>query len=336
MDANNPALNQAIFAGVDVGGTKTLICLSDKDGTVVAQQQYPTRLNPEPKLFFEWLFGQLEQICNECQLSVSRLSGIGFGFPGVIDDEAGILTDAPALQWPELDIRPIINAYYSGPIYLDNDVNAAALGEHWLGAARNERNFIMITVGTGIGCALYLNGQLYKGADFAAGEVGHLIINRERAASHAVLSSDEFGPFERVASGTGIGALARQYLQTNAEKGAAIIELAEGQAERVETKHVFAAYASGDQAAAEILEAPFEHMSIAIANAVMLLNPRLIVLGGGVASAKNGYLDEIKSRVERYTQAARAASIVPAQLGNEAGAIGCIAAVLSKQAEANH
>lgn len=152
-----------LTAGIDVGGTKTLLCLTDEEGTVLEQYKVETQLSREPEVFFRWLFAELEQFCKRNGTTLTSLKGVGIGFPGVMNERTGTLTSAPALNWPATtDIRPVIAAYYPGLVVLDNDVNMAAMGEYAAGSAAGSEHFIMITVGTGVGSALFLNGQLYR------------------------------------------------------------------------------------------------------------------------------------------------------------------------------
>ncbi|WP_379159952.1 ROK family protein [Paenibacillus sp. sgz5001063] len=315
-------------AGIDVGGTKTLLCLVDEQGNILAQHKLATQLTRDPQLFFNWLFGELEQFCVKNGGNLSSLSGIGLGFPGVMNEFTGILTSAPALNWPALDIRPLIAVHYPGTVVLDNDVNMAALGEHFAGAARGSEHFMMITVGTGIGGALYLNGQIYRGAGFAAGEIGYLILEPGETSSSTDTQNSEFGPFEMAVSGTGIGQKAVDEMAQ--ENNASLIrQLAESGPVRAE--HVFAAAAQDDPAAVQILNQAYDQMAVAIKNITITLDLQLIILGGGVVEKNAGYVQEIGDRVSRYAPH-QPLLIRQAVLGNQAGAIGAAAAVRTRLA----
>ncbi|WP_019912590.1 ROK family protein [Paenibacillus sp. HW567] len=311
------------IAGIDVGGTKTLICLADEGGTILAQHKLETRLTRDPQVFFQWLFGELEQICRMNGGSLSSLRGIGLGFPGVMNESTGILSSAPALNWPLVDIRPDIAAHYSGIVVLDNDVNMAALGEYCAGAGANAESLMMVTVGTGIGGALILNGRLYRGASFAAGEIGYLILEPGAGRSSVLSENSEFGPFEMEVSGTGIGQKAADYLLEDSSDSM-MRQMADGG--QVRAEHVFAAAAEGDAAAVQILKQSYEHMAVVIKNISITLDLERIILGGGVVEKNPGYVDEISSRVSRYAPHTPLV-IRQAELGNQAGAIGAMAAV---------
>ncbi|MNO24505.1 Glucokinase [compost metagenome] len=310
-------------AGIDIGGTKTLLCLTGEQGDVLAQHKLETQLTRDPRLFFAWLFDELEQFCAENGGSLSSLSGIGIGFPGVMNEFTGILSSAPALNWPAIDIRPVIAAHYPGTIVLDNDVNMAALGEHAAGAAAGSEHFMMITVGTGIGGALFLNGQLYRGAGFSAGEIGYLMLEPGADLASADSENSEFGPFEMAVSGTGIGRKAADHLLGDS-RFSLIRQIAGSGPVRAE--HVFAAAAQEDAAAVQILNKSYEQMSVVLKNITITLDLNLVLLGGGVVEKNPGYVKEIADRVSRYSPH-NPLTIRQAALGNQAGAIGAAAAV---------
>ncbi|AIQ42913.1 ROK family protein [Paenibacillus sp. FSL R7-0297] len=316
-------------AGIDVGGTKTLLCLTDEDGTVLEQYKLETQLSREPEVFFRWLFGELEQFCRRNGTTLSSLQGVGIGFPGVMNERTGTLTSAPALNWPAMtDIRPVIAAHYPGLVALDNDVNMAAMGEYAAGSATGSEHFIMITVGTGVGSALFLNGQLYRGASFAAGEIGYLIVEPGVVSNATDPEYSEFGPFEMEVSGTGIGAKAAAELYKNSSNSL-IRELAQGG--RIRAEHVFAAAQRKDETAMKLLDQAYEQMAAAVKNIALTLDLELVILGGGVVEKNPGYVQEIAARVSRYTPQ-QSLILRQAVLGNQAGAIGAAAAARSRLA----
>ncbi|MGF6355658.1 glucokinase [Paenibacillus sp. 4624] len=315
-------------AGVDIGGTKILMLLSHQNsGGEVHERRLPTQSAEQPELFFQWLFAELKTFSAEVGCDWDQLAGVGLGFPGVILQDEAVLRNAPAFQWPEEDIRPIIAKYYSGKIVLDNDVNMAAMGEVDQGAAKGHRHSVMVTVGTGIGAALVLNGELHSGQHGAAGEIGHFITGDEGLNSEYVADGDAFGVFEQVTSGTGITERARHYFKSGKGSELSLIwSLAGGEVEQIEARHVFRAAESGDVAALEILELPMRYMARGLANITALLNPSIIVLGGGVAASNpTYYLNEVQARLKRYV--VLPVQVVIAELGNKAGAIGALASI---------
>lgn len=315
-------------AGVDIGGTKTLMLLStQKEGGEIHERKLQTQAAEQPESFFRWLFAELKTFCEDIGCPWEQLAGVGLGFPGVVLQDEGVMRNAPAFQWPEEDIRPVIAKYYSGGIVLDNDVNMAAMGEVDQGAAKGHRHSVMVTVGTGIGAALVLNGALYSGQNGAAGEIGHFIAGDEGLTSEYAADGDAFGVFEQVTSGTGITEHARSYFTSGKGNPLSLIwSLAGGQADQIEARHVFKAAEAGDVTALEILELPMRYMARGLANITALLNPSIIVLGGGVAASNPSfYLNEVQSRLKRYI--VLPVQIVIAELGHRSGAIGALASI---------
>ncbi|GIP12782.1 ROK family protein [Paenibacillus macerans] len=325
----NESTPEILIAGIDVGGTKTLLILSDLTGKVLSKRKIATSPDADPDVFFQRLIGEIEAMAKETGQGSEAIAGMGFGFPGVVDEETGVLTNAPAFPWVRANVKESIRKFFKGPLYLDNDVNVAAMGEKWRGAAAGAQHFLMVTVGTGIGGALVLNDELYKGSAHSAGELGYFVIEAPAPESVATQAKPEirFGHFEQTASGTAIGQRARQFF-TARERKSPILDLVQGDISRIDAKHVLQAAAQGDEVAWSILEEPVTHMAIGIANAISILNPALVVIGGGVAEAGNVYLDAVRSKVRGFTPIE--ATIVPAKLGNEAGAIGAVAGAVKR------
>ncbi|MBN2984932.1 MULTISPECIES: ROK family protein [Cohnella] len=321
----------SVFAGVDIGGTKVMMVLAAEDGKIIAEKKFPTDASMDPDRFFARIIGELEAAAAENGLPKMAIEGIGLGFPGVINDDEGILRNAPAFPWNAPNIKESIRKYFQGELYLDNDVNVAALGEHWLGAAAGVDDFLMVTVGTGIGGAVFLNGDIYRGATHAAGELGYFIIKAPDSGADSAERAQErpfeFGQFENVASGTAIGRRAQEHLTGN-DKPSLIREMAGFDLEAINARHVLDAAGQGDSEALKILDKPLTYMAIGLANAVSLLNPALVVMGGGVAEAGEVYLEAICEKMKHFTPIP--AAVVSAKLGNRAGALGALAGVLEK------
>jgi len=319
----NPKAAYAV--GVDIGGTKTLLCISDLGGDIVYKKRFPTTAFSDPELFFRNLIQEIDSGISFCNIPKEALFGIGVAVPGVVHVQSGVVTHIPALGWSNVNVKIILRSLFSGKIYVDNDVNAAALGERWKGVAQGVDNLFMITVGTGVGSAIIAGGQLCRGRDGAAGEIGYFVISDYESDESLANDAFTFGSFERITSGTGIAERAKQVLRTS-DRASIIRNLVNGQLSEVTAVHVFNAAKGGDELAWDILELPLKHMAIGIANVVSLLNPEVVIIGGGIAQSGEVYLQSIRNKVEKLTPIP--VRIVPATLGNEAGAIGAIAGVL--------
>ncbi|MFD1887192.1 ROK family protein [Paenibacillus wenxiniae] len=312
-------------AGIDIGGTKTLILITDSSGHIVVRNKRPTVQVQDAESFIAGVFQQLDEVLQEVGLLRDRLAGIGIGFPGAVNPQTGMIHHVPALPLDGMNLLELIGPYYDGPLYLDNDVNMAALGECWQGAGAGSTQMVMVTVGTGIGGAMILNGELHRGAGYTAGEISYFVVDHRPEETSGSVSSLEFGRYESLASGTGIGEHARRWLrQQHGQVGEHIIAQA-GRVEDVQAVHVLQLAAAGDMDAQTIMQEPIGYMAAGIANIVSLLNPERIVVGGGV-SESSYYMSELARRVQQFTPIK--AQLVPAQLGNEAGALGAVYGVL--------
>ena len=258
-------------------------------------------------------------------LHVPRLPGqkvraIGIGAPGVPRSQEGVVVWAPSLGWREMPLKKIVEERFGIPTFVENDVNLHALGEHWRGAGRGVRDLVCIFIGTGIGAGIIINDELYRGADEAAGEVGYIIPHEKYLGR----SYGEFGCLESLAAGPGIVRSARQAIQQGIPT--AILDLAAGDEGAITAELVFAAARQGDAVAQKIVDETVRYLSIAVANVASIINPRRIVLGGGIAKSDDLILEPIKRLIQGVVPAMP--EIVPSQLGSDAGVLGAVSLAL--------
>ncbi len=303
--------------GVDVGGTNIKVALVDKKGNIVYSNTVPTRA----EMGYEYTISNMKQaiyeLMKETKTSKEVIDGIGFGFPGQVDCERGIVRLAPNIPgWVNVPIASIIEEEFGITTKIDNDVRCAALGELNFGAGKDCQNLICITVGTGIGSGLIVNGKLVRGASNAAGELGHIKLQMQGGP---ICGCGDTGCLEAFASGPAIVAMAEQYILGG--KSTKYRELANPDI----TPYVVAEAAKqGDTVAKRIFEIIGEYIGIGMASVVNLLNPERIVIGGGVADAGDLLIEPIKRTLKERAMPIQAAAveIVPAELGNTAGVIG--------------
>ena len=303
--------------GVDVGGTNIKVALVDKKGNIVYSNTVPTRA----EMGYEYTISNMKQaiyeLMKETKTSKEVIEGIGFGFPGQVDCERGIVRLAPNIPgWVNVPIASIIEEEFGIPTKIDNDVRCAALGELNFGAGKGCQNLICITVGTGIGSGLIINGKLVRGASNAAGEIGHIKLQMQGGP---ICGCGDTGCLEAFASGPSIVAMAEQYILGG--KSTKYRELANPDI----TPYIVAEAAKqGDNVAKRIFEIVGEYIGIGMASVVNLLNPEKIVIGGGVADAGDLLIEPIKRTLKERAMPiqADAVEIVSAELGNTAGVIG--------------
>ena len=303
--------------GVDVGGTNVKIALVDKEGSIVYSNTTPTRA----EMGYEYTISNIKQaivdLMKETKTDKTTIEGIGFGFPGQIDCDAGIVRVSPNIPgWINVPVAKIIEKEFGIPTKVDNDVRCAALGELAFGAGKGCQNLICITVGTGIGSGLIINGKLVRGADNAAGEIGHIKLQMHDGP---ICGCGDTGCLEAFASGPSIVAMAQEYILGG--KSTKYRELANPEI----TPYIVAEAAKqGDKVALKIFERMGEYIGIGLASVVNLLNPEKIVIGGGVADAGDILFTPLINTLKKRAMPiqAKSVSVVPAQLGNAAGVIG--------------
>ena len=303
--------------GVDVGGTNVKIALVDKEGGIVYSNTTPTRA----EMGYEYTISNIKQAINdlmkETKTDKNSIEGIGFGFPGQIDCNEGVVRVLPNIPgWINVPVAKIMEKEFGIPTKVDNDVRCAALGELAFGAGKGCQNLICITVGTGIGSGLIVNGKLVRGADNAAGEIGHIKLQMHNGP---ICGCGDSGCLEAFASGPSIIAMAQEYILGG--KSTKYRELANPEI----TPYVVAEAAKqGDKVALKIFERMGEYIGIGLSSVVNLLNPEKIVVGGGVADAGDILFTPIINTLKKRAMPiqAKSVSVVPAQLGNAAGVIG--------------
>lgn len=303
--------------GIDVGGTNVKIALVDDKGKIIYSNKVPTYA----EMGYEYTINNIKQaiteLLKETQKKPEDIQGIGFGFPGQIDYTKGIVRLAPNLPgWVDVPIAKMIEEEFKIPTRIDNDVRCAALGELNYGAGKSCNNLICITVGTGIGSGLIINGKLVRGASNVAGEIGHIKL---QIHDGPLCGCGDTGCLEAFASGPSIVAMAEEYI-----KGGKSTKFREMANPDITPYIVAEAAKANDPVAKRIFTIIGEYIGIGMASVVNLLNPEKIIVGGGVADCGDLLLNPIRETIKKRAMkiAGETVEVVPAQLGNTAGVIG--------------
>lgn len=306
--------------GIDVGGTNVKIALVDKSGKIIYSNRVPTYA----KMGYEYTVNNIKQaikdLMKETNTTAKDIDGIGFDFPGQVDYKTGVVKLAPNIPgWVNVPIAQMIEEEFHIPTRIDNDVRCAALGEMKFGAGQGCENFVCITVGTGIGSGLVVNGQLVRGASNAAGEIGHIKLQMKDGL---ICGCGDTGCLEAYASGPSIVAMAQDYIKGG--KSTKFREMAAAEGGEITPYMVAKAAEAGDPVAKRIFAIVGEYIGIGLTSVINLLNPEKVIIGGGVAEAGDLLLDPIRKTIKERAMvvAGSAVEIVPAQLGNSAGVIG--------------
>ncbi|WP_418790971.1 ROK family protein [Phosphitispora sp. TUW77] len=312
-------MNNECVIGIDLGGTNIKGALLDLNGEIIEKKETPTLSDAGPEAVVNRIGGMITELEDLARRTGNRVAGVGIGVPGQPEREKGEVIFAPNLYWRNVPLAKYLYRNTGLPIFLENDANVAALGEHWRGAGRGSVNMVMVTIGTGIGSGIILNGQLYTGASGAAGELGHVVIESDGPQC----SCGRRGCLETLTSATAMVRMAREAMDSG-------IKTVLSKEENLEAKDIIMAARDGDRLALEIAEKSAYYLGIGLGNIINILNPDTIVIGGGVSGAGHLFLDPL-CRAARDNCLETAGSIVriaAAQLGNDAGFVGAAKLVL--------
>ena len=313
--------------GVDLGQTHLYVGLCDLEGCVldsVAAEVDLLHASPESILSLVIDAGRTLEARNA--LASAALSGIGFGLPGPVDYGQGVPVSPPVMPgWDRYPLASALHREFTCPVFIDNDVNIMALAERDRGTAARDRDFLFVKAGTGIGAGLVVDGQIYRGAKGAAGDIGHIAANREDVLCHC----GNRGCLEAVAGGRALAAQALEAARTGASRFLAD-RLAEGQA--ITPELVGRGAAVGDEECLRMLIAAGKALGDTVAKLVNFFNPSLIVIGGGLANLGERYLASIRESIYRRSTPLATADLVVkrSSLGPAIGMIGAAILVLDE------
>jgi glucokinase len=319
-------MTQRYIVGIDLGGTNIAAAALPTDGSAVLA--FASRLT-RADLGADAVTGRIAEAVEDVITEVSRdtgatradFLGVGIGAPGPLDRERGIVIVAPNLGWKNYGLRDRITAAVDLPATLDNDANCATVGEWWCGAARGARNVVGITIGTGIGGGLILNGDLYHGSSDVAGEIGHTTID----STGRRCKCGNYGCLEAYASGPAIAERAREALAGDEES--ILPRMVDGDLQRITARTVYDAALRGDETAREVVRDTARFLGTGLANLLNIVNPDVVVLAGGVTEAGDALFEPLRAEVKRraFRPAVDACRIVPGMLGGSAGVVGAVA-----------
>ncbi len=315
---NTGSANLPVVA-VDLGGSKIAVAIVSGDYRVLAREQHPTLAEEGVDSVINRIISSVRQIITSGNLTLAQLCGISLAAAGVIDSQRGIVTLSPNLPgWRDIPLGSIIEERLGIKTWLLNDANAAALGEYHLGAGRGVDNLIYLTIGTGIGGAIIIDGKLYTGACGSAGEIGHMTmeVNGPRCDCGNV------GCLETLASGRAIAREAKKRLSSGGRSS--LTEAVAGKIEDITAKEIAAAAQQGDVLANDVIKHAATYLGVGMVNLVNIFNPEVIIVGGGVASMGDLLLGPVRQvvRERAFPVSAAAVRIVTTELGNDAGLLG--------------
>ena len=292
--------------GVDLGGTKMAGAVTNLHGKVIFSLKEPTNASKGPEAVFRSLLTFINRLAKESGIDRNRIKGVGIGIPGVVVDNS-VVQWAPALNWRDYPLVQKLREHLDFPVFIENDVNLQALGEYWYGVGQGMDVLVCLAIGTGLGAGIILNGQLFLGAHEAAGEVCNMVVSPTQLGQNY----PGFGFLESQASGT---AIAQKYSEVSASS------------EEIDAEQVFKLARLGDQTALEVVEDFTKHLAMAIVSIATVLDPELIVLGGGVSKEADFFLSKLETLAFPVLQVHPRLAV--SELGDIAGVMGAVALTL--------
>ena len=312
-----------VIVGIDLGGTIVRAGVFDTLGRLLIVHQTPIEAARGPEFGLGKIQKLIEQVLAEC--GTKSLIGIGIGSTGPLDPIQGIINNPFTLPtWDNVPIVEWMQKSFSVPVTLENDADAAALGEYWQGAGREVQRLYTVTVGTGIGTALITDGQIYRGLAGSHPEGGHMVLD----PSGPLCYCKRRGCWESLCAGP---AIERQARETDLSHSR-LLEMSEGDREKISARLVFEAACLGDSVAVSIVKKVSEYFAFAILNIAILFAPDVIVLSGGVMRSVDFFLPRLQQTMQDYREMvpAHRIQIVPAQLGYYAGLYGSAYTIFNK------
>lgn len=311
------------YLGIDVGGTNISAGIVTEEGKLIAKATTPTMNGRNSEDILDDMAALCFRICQDKDIDMEDIKSIGIGLPGVMDKKKGLLKYANNLNFDNVNVVKEMKSRTGLPVYIENDANCAAIGENTCGASKGEKNVIYVTLGTGVGAGIILNGKIFDGAFGNGGEAGHMVI----VAEGEECSCGRKGCWEAYASAS---ALRREGRIAAAKyPNCEIYNLVDGNIKLVDAKTVFDAADRGDSIAEGIIDMYIKYVAVGLVNLINIFQPESIVIGGGICAQGDRVINPVKKIMkEKVYGGDLKTEISVATLGNDAGIVG--AAMLGK------
>jgi len=321
---------QRYYLGLDVGGTNLAAGVVNADGRIIAKASMPAGACRSIKAITDDMAAISMKAVEQSGLSMDMFASWGIGMPSCVNKHTNLLVYANCFRWKNVPIYDYLRDKMPLPVYIENDANCAVLGEAKAGAAMNNKNALMLTLGTGVGGGIILDGKMYSGADALGAELGHtkLMYRGERC------TCGQQGCLEAYCSSTALIREGCRSMQTSPDS--LIAQLCEGDTGRINGKMIFDAAKQGDKEAMRIVDNYIHHLAAGISSFIVIFRPEVIILGGGISHCGDALFVPLNQYLKECTYGADVIGIpevIPAVLGNDAGIIG--AAFLGENAVSN-
>ncbi len=310
-----------VYAGIDLGGTFIKSGIVTEEGKILGESSIPTGVGrPFDEMAHDMVLGIMEAL-KKAETDQSELVSIGVGIPGIADQKTGRIVFCPNLGWRDVPLRDEIQKYLNLPVYIDNDATVAGLAENFSGVSKNCSSSVFITLGTGVGAGIIMDGKPWSGAHGVGSELGHMTL----MADGVPCTCGNNGCVERYCSATALARMGRQAAM--AYPDSRILSHAGNSIENIDARAVIDAAKDGDRTALRVFDKYASYLAMTVNNITAFFDPEMVVLGGGVSHAGPFLLEAVRSWLPRFLlyKSLPSPRVELAQLGNEAGTIGAAA-----------
>lgn len=306
------------YIGVDLGGTNIAVGIVDEAGCIVAKTSTPTLPERHYSQIVRDMAACARKCMNELGLTDEDIHSIGIGIPGIADTASAFVIACVNLGWTNIPLGDELHRYFDKPVFVDNDATVAGWAEYQAGVSKGTNSSVFLTLGTGVGAGLVVNGKIWSGTRNAAAELGHLVIEVDGEKC----TCGKSGCTERYCSATAIIRMAKEACREHPESE--IVRSVDGDLSKITAKVVFDAAKEADIIATRIFRRYVKYLTIAVNNCVSFLDPDMIVLGGGVSRAGDFLLDAVNELLPSYLMfpMLKPPKVCLAKLGNDAGIVG--------------
>ncbi len=315
------------YVGIDIGGTNISTGVVDEEYQIVGRAKLKTGIGRSYKEIRDDIAETARMAAAEAKLDPEDVRWVGVGCPGLCNTETGIVEYSNNLNWHNVPLVSDLEQALNRKVYLDNDANAAAYGEYLAGAAKGAKNAVVITLGTGVGAGIIINGKIFSGSNFAGGEIGHTVI----VVDGYECTCGRRGCFEAYSSATGLIRMTKEALRAHPESRIQQLVEADG---RISARTAFNAAKLMDETGTQVVDRYIKHLACGITNTINIFQPDILCIGGGVCNEGERLLEPLKKQVAADVfsrDSAKNTEICICRLGNDAGIIG--AAMLGKTAD---
>ena len=308
------------YLGIDLGGTNIAAGVVNQNHQILGRGKRKTTVPCSENEMIAQLANAAQAALEDANQSMDQISWVGIGCPGAVNTQKGIVEFSSNLFFHNFQLKTKLEKKLGKKVFIENDANTAVYGEFRAGALQSVRNALAITLGTGVGCGIILDGSIYRGSNFMAGEMGHMVIQMGGRPCHC----GRKGCWEQYASATGLKQTTQEMMVASTNHTSSIWQSVEGDLGKVGGRTAFDAMRTGDPLGKAIVDQYIQHLGCGIANAINIFEPDILCIGGGISNEGNALLQPLQDYVDReqYPITGKRTTVCLARLGNDAGIIG--------------